>query len=123
MTDGLNVGDPSDRFILRWDIASQRVADALSGAVTAPTRDELVALGAEESLHVNPDGEPLVLPATSPVRLVAVPEDIIAIRRADPGLASRWRLALREVVEPVVSKGGRVIAQTVEGDYVLEVVS
>ena len=123
MTDGLNVGDPSDRFILRWDIASERVADALSGAVTAPTRDELVALGAEETLHVNPDGELLVLPATSPVRLVAVPEDIIAIRKADPGLASRWRLALRAAVEPVVGKGGRVIAQTVEGDYVMEVSS
>jgi len=123
MTDGLNVGDPSDRFILRWDIASQRVADALSGAVAAPTRDELVALGAEEALHVNPDGEPLVLPSASPVRIVAVPEDIIAIRRSDPGLASRWRLALREAVEPVVSKGGRVIAQTVEGDYVMEVSS
>jgi predicted GNAT superfamily acetyltransferase len=123
MTDGLNVGDPSDRFILRWDIASQRVADALSGTVTAPTRDELVALGAEEALHVNPDGEPLVLPSASPVRLVAVPEDIIAIRRSDPGLASRWRLALRAAVEPVVSNGGRVIAQTVEGDYVMEVSS
>jgi predicted GNAT superfamily acetyltransferase len=57
------------------------------------------------------------------VRIVAVPEDIIAIRRSDPGLASRWRLALREAVEPVVSKGGRVIAQTVEGDYVMEVSS
>jgi predicted GNAT superfamily acetyltransferase len=123
MTDGLNVGDPSDRFILRWDIASARVADALSGDVTTPTRDELVALGAEEALHVNPDGEPLVLPSASPVRIVAVPEDIIAIRRSDPGLASRWRLALREAVEPVVSKGGRVIAQTVEGDYVMEVSS
>ena len=123
MADGINSGDPSDRFILRWDIGSERVADALAGDTVTATRDELVALGAQEALHVNPDGEPLVLPATSPVRLVAVPEDIVAIRAADPALALRWRLALREAVEPVVGDGGRVVSQTVEGDYVMEVSS
>ena len=121
MDDGLNVGDQSDRFILHWDVASQRVADALSGAIRRRRATSSLALGAEEALHVNPDGEPLVLPSASPVRIVAVPEDIVAIRRSDPGLASRWRLALREAVEPVVSKGGRVVALTTEGDYVMEV--
>ena len=123
MADDVNAGDPSDRFILRWDIASDRVASALSGGVAADSRDELVALGAEVVLHANPDGEPLVLPSSAPVRLVAVPADVVAIRRSDPLLASRWRLALREALEPVVSRGGRVVAQTVEGDYVVEVPS
>jgi predicted GNAT superfamily acetyltransferase len=123
MADDINAGDPSDRFILQWDIASERVESALAGELPALTREAFFALGAEAALRVGADEEPVVVASEAPVRLVAVPADIVAMRKADPGLASRWRLAVREVIEPVVSAGGRVVAQTVEGDYVVEVVS
>jgi predicted GNAT superfamily acetyltransferase len=55
------------------------------------------------------------------VRLVALPEDIVAIRTTDPALARRWRLAVREVLEPLIAAGGRIVSLTAEGHYVVEV--
>jgi predicted GNAT superfamily acetyltransferase len=120
MSDGVNAGDESDRFILRWELASERVDAALSGMSAPPTREALIALGAEQAL-ADVDGEPRVRAASAPVRLVALPEDIVGVRAADPARAARWRAAVREVVAPVVSAGGRAVSLTSEGDYVLEV--
>ena len=121
MLDGINVGDSSDRFILRWDLGSERVEAALEGTPVAPSRAELLALGAEQALSVGDDGVPVVHDVGSPVRLVALPDDIVAVRTSDLAAAKRWRLAVREAVEPVVNAGGRVVSLTAEGDYVVEV--
>ncbi|HSN05945.1 MAG TPA: GNAT family N-acetyltransferase, partial [Candidatus Angelobacter sp.] len=64
---------------------------------------------------------PHVVDASSPVRLVGLPQDIVAIRNEDPALARAWRLAVREVLEPLVREGGRVVALTTDGHYVVEV--
>ena len=122
MEDGINAGDESDRFILRWDIASDRVDAAMSGQRVAPQRAELVALGAQFALDAT-SGEPRVVACEAPVRLVPLPEDIVAMRGMDRALSLRWRAAVREAVEPVVRAGGRVVALTAEGDYVMEVAS
>jgi predicted GNAT superfamily acetyltransferase len=53
--------------------------------------------------------------------LVAVPEDIVGLRRDDPGLASRWRLQVRAALEPLLATGGRVTSLTTDGCYVVEV--
>jgi predicted GNAT superfamily acetyltransferase len=37
-----------------------------------------------------------------------VPRDIGAIRSHDPELAARWRVAVREALEPLLSNGGRI---------------
>ena len=124
MQDDINAGDTTDRFILRWDLASPRVDAALSGEAVVPTREALVALGAQRALLEGDDGEPtVVVDAAAPVRLVALPADIVAVRAADPARSARWRAAVREVLEPVISAGGRAVGQTVEGDYVVEVAS
>ncbi|HET7901766.1 MAG TPA: hypothetical protein VFL59_11315 [Candidatus Nanopelagicales bacterium] len=120
MDDALNQGEPSDRIMLEWDLLSPRVGEALAGTTVARSRDEWVALGAEDVVLEQPDG-PAVLPSTSPVRLVALPEDIVALRSSDPELARRWRLAVRDVVEPLLSGGGRIVSLTAEGSYVVEV--
>lgn len=121
MEDGLNAGDESDRFIVRWDLTSDRVADALAGRLEAPSRAALVAMGAAVAVGVDSDGAPVLNEVDSPVQLVALPEDIVALRGSDAALARRWRAALRAAVEPVVSGGGRAVSLTAEGDYVLEV--
>jgi predicted GNAT superfamily acetyltransferase len=121
MTDGLNAGDESDRFILRWDLASDRVVDALGGGVEAPGRAALLAMGAGMAVGVDADGAPVLNEVDAPVRLVALPEDIVALRGSDAALARRWRAAVRAAVEPVISGGGRAVSLTAEGDYVLEV--
>jgi len=121
MEDGLNAGDESDRFILRWDITSDRVAEALGGGLEAPERASLVAMGAAVAVGVDAAGGPVLNEVDSPVRLVALPEDIVTLRGSDAPLARRWRAAVRAAVEPVVRGGGRAVSLTAEGDYVLEV--
>jgi predicted GNAT superfamily acetyltransferase len=123
MQDGINAGDTSDRLILRWDLASARVDAALSGEAAVPARDDLLAVGAQQALLEDSGGEPRVLDATAPVLLVALPADIVAVRASDPARSSRWRAAVREVLEPVIAAGGLAVGQTVEGDYVVEVAS
>ena len=121
MPDGINEGDASDRFILQWDLASDRVAAAMAGELEAPTRESLLAIGAEIAVDASQSGEPVSYAATAPVRLIALPEDILAMRGTDKALSLRWREAVRDAVAPVVSAGGRVVSLTVEGDYVMEV--
>jgi len=121
MLDGINVGDASDRFILRWDLASERVETALDGTPVPPSRDELLSVGAEQAVSVDDEGAPVVRDVGSPVRLVALPEDIVAVRGSDLARAKQWRQAVRAAVAPVVNAGGRVVSLTAEGDYVVEV--
>jgi predicted GNAT superfamily acetyltransferase len=82
--------------------------------------EDWVAVGAELALVVDARG-PQVVEATAPVRLVALPQDIVAIRHADADLARRWRLDVRAVLEQLISQGGRVVALTTDGHYVVEV--
>ncbi len=120
MSDALNVGDPSDRLLLQWDIASARVADALGGHAGDQSAEQWRAQGATELL-VATDAGPRMRPIGSDLVLVAVPEDIVGIRRADPGLAAQWRLQVRAALEPLLRAGGRVSALTTDGSYVVEV--
>jgi predicted GNAT superfamily acetyltransferase len=120
MSDALNVGDPSDRLLLQWDIASPRVADGLAGHAHATPAGQWRERGAADLL-VATDAGPRLRPATAGLLLVAVPEDIVGIRRVDPGLASQWRLQVRAALEPLLAAGGRVTALTSDGSYVVEV--
>jgi len=49
-----------------------------------------------------------------------IPGDILTIRRADPGLARRWRLAVREALGGAMGEGYQVMGVTDPGWYVLE---
>jgi predicted GNAT superfamily acetyltransferase len=48
-----------------------------------------------------------------------VPEDIVAVRRADPALARSWRLALRSALVDALAAGYEVTGATRSGWYVL----
>ena len=120
MVDDLNKGEPSDRLLLQWDLGSERVEGALAGTSAALSSDDWLAVGAEQALVVDARG-PQVIEASAPVRLVALPHDIVAIRHDDAELARRWRLDVRAVLEPLISQGGRVVALTTDGHYVVEV--
>jgi predicted GNAT superfamily acetyltransferase len=122
MSDALNVGDPSDRLLLQWDVATARVTAALAGQAPDWSAGQWRAQGATDLL-VAADGVPTLRPGAPGPALVAVPEDIVAIRRADPGLASQWRLQVRAALAPLLAAGGRVTALTTDGCYVVEVPS
>lgn len=121
MTDALNVGDPSDRLLLRWDLASDRVARALSGEASSPSATDLLADGAALGLALENWGVPVATEQVAAVTLVAVPEDIMALRRTDPTEATAWRVAMRNALQPLLDAGALVTGLTVEGDYVVEV--
>ncbi len=119
MDDAVNAGEPSDRLLLQWDLASDRVLEAVEGTATALPSEEWRALGAVDAVVSTDDG-PHRMETDAPVLLVEVPHDIVDLRRYDLGLARAWRLRVREAMEPVLRTGGRVVALTSDGRYVLE---
>jgi predicted GNAT superfamily acetyltransferase len=48
-----------------------------------------------------------------------IPADIVAVRRTDPGLARRWRLALREALGGALGRGYQVTGLAAPGWYLL----
>ncbi len=84
LTDGISGGegsvDESDRLLLSWDLASERVRracdDRLVPAVTGP--DSMI---------------------------ITAPDDIEGLRHANPAEALRWRHRLRAELQPAVAAG------------------
>ena len=50
---------------------------------------------------------------------VPTPDDIVVLRRTDPGAASAWRLRLREELGAQLTQGGKVVGFTRLGDYLV----
>jgi len=121
LDDSLNAGSPTDRLLVRWDLAGPRSAPEEWGTPGA-TGAEAVA---DQVLALDRDagGAPVVVAVAADVDsvLVSVPPDIERLRREDTELAIRWRLALRQVLAPYVnSPHWRVAAFRRQGTYVVE---
>ncbi|NUS02379.1 MAG: GNAT family N-acetyltransferase [Nonomuraea sp.] len=110
MRDGVNAGTDSDRLLVRWDLAAPRIR--ASDPVSPPA-------GAVAGLEHGPGGRPVAGPLDAEVVLVRVPSDIEALRRADPGAAQEWRVAVREVLGGLMAEGRHVTGFTRDGRYVL----
>ncbi len=99
----LFAGIGTDRFILSWKIASERVTGALSdqraGAV-APFRDAPVA---------NPGATIAELPAASRVR-IEIPQSIQDLKAERPDLGVAWRESTRRAFQHYLGQGYRVEA-------------
>ncbi|MEV4754303.1 GNAT family N-acetyltransferase [Micromonospora sp. NPDC049559] len=135
MVDGLNGTDPTDRLVLRWDLAGERTHRACDEAlppepgapdIGAPER-RLPRSGSFEpgapERRLPRSGSPVPPPALlaadgdrprhRPVDaervLVAVPRDIETLRRRNPTAAREWRLAVREVLVPLLAGGARLV--------------
>jgi predicted GNAT superfamily acetyltransferase len=128
MTDGLNVGLPSDRFQVEWWIASDRVRSRLLqgvGPVSAVDLPQATATFLTNKGLRAPG--PLTLDWEDPSIGVEVPADYQEIKAVDPALALNWREATREVFERFFAEGWAVVGfahERVGGDarsfYVLE---
>ena len=119
MSDGLNAGEESDRLLIRWRLDSPQVEAAAGGGAAEPAIEQLIRDGASVVLSVGPSGEPVAAPPSSKVRLCQVPEDIVAVRRANPALAHSWRLAVRQAMSAAFDSGYGVSGATRTGWYVL----
>lgn len=117
LDDGINAGDPSDRLLVSWDLASARVAAAVEGMPAAP---DAGLAGAVAVLAADDAGRPVRAdPGGAATVLVDVPADVEALRRADPALASAWRAAVREVLGGLLGAGARVVGFAGTGGYVV----
>ena len=101
MDDGINSGDPTDRLFAWWHLDSPRVFSASMGQLVPVDPIDLVVSG-RDAIEIE------------------LPEDIVALRSADPVAAAQWRIAVREAFLAAFADGFRVIGVSPIGNYVLE---
>lgn len=89
MTDGLNRGLPSDRFLVEWHLRSPRVASILAGRSPGP------------------------VPAD---RTCSITTRFQAIKAEDSAAALRWRLQVRSEIMAALADGCTVIGFRHEGE-------
>jgi predicted GNAT superfamily acetyltransferase len=114
IADGVN--DPeTDRLAVTWDLQAPLPSPAAPAGEDVP----------DTILAARPGGEPA--PGTVPLTGAGpgllrcwIPEDILTIRRTNPALARRWRLAVREALGGAVDGGYQVTGVLRTGWYVLE---
>lgn len=126
MTDGINLGDASDRVYLRWRLASQRAIDAAAGeraeidqaAWCGAAAVVLLARTGDDTTQQRPvPGEEL--PADGRPVLVAIPADIEVLRAHDRGLANEWRSAVRSALCSALSAEYQITGVAKDGYYLL----
>jgi predicted GNAT superfamily acetyltransferase len=120
MTDGINVGEESDRLLIRWQLGSAAAVSAAAGKAQELDVADMIRDGKSVVLSVGTGGEPVARPSSNAVILCQVPDDIVALRRTDPALARAWRLAVRAALGDALAAGYRVSGATKSGWYVLE---
>jgi predicted GNAT superfamily acetyltransferase len=92
MPDALNAGDESDRLMVSWRTD-----------IDAPKARELVT-----------DPKPDDI-------LIAIPEDIVAIRSRDQRESMKWRRQVREQFMAAFGKNGKVVGFSANNEYVVRV--
>lgn len=118
MLDAINAGDRSDRLYVWWELESSRAEAAATRNFEVLDARELRADGFEDVL-VDVRGEPRIIDTDAHALLVAMPDDIVAIRNADQARALRWRMAMREVLQPRLSSSWVISGLTNDDRYVL----
>jgi predicted GNAT superfamily acetyltransferase len=105
MSDGLNIGLPSDRFEVDWYINSPRVIDRVEKGIHPLGLSDYLHEGAvvlnpstmEESGVIYPTEQ--ILAPQSPMVLVEIPSDFLHLKELDFELAQAWRFLTREIFE------------------------
>jgi predicted GNAT superfamily acetyltransferase len=120
MRDEINAGEESDRLLIRWRLDSERAEAAAAGRGFEPDVAKLREWKTATVVAVGDAGEPVRSSSSARVLICQVPSDIVALRRSDPALARRWRLAVREALGGALGRGYFVIGATRSGWYVLE---
>jgi predicted GNAT superfamily acetyltransferase len=119
LRDGLNVGLPTDRFEVDWWINTSRVRRRLSRRprlqldlahfLAAGARIISLAQENEQGWMAPSPFQPSLaevgLGAGAPLVLVEIPSDFLALKQADPELASNWRVNTRTLFEDLFERG------------------
>ncbi|WP_162464367.1 MULTISPECIES: hypothetical protein [unclassified Mycolicibacterium] len=115
MADDINTNDDSDRLVATWKLDTARAISAAGGRPPA----DLVPPDHATVLSHGPDSQPLTM-GDSTRRWCHVPDDIVTIRREQPELAQRWRVALRTVFCEAFTEGFVVVGFSRNGWYTLD---
>lgn len=118
LNDDINVHEESDRVLIEWKLDSESAIAASTRSLTEPDAAKLKVEGAAEVLMVAADGGPQRNDVSAPILLVSVPEDIVALRRNNSGLATRWRHEVRTVLGSALNDGYTTVGMTRSGCYV-----
>lgn len=106
----LHEGAGTDRFVVRWELESERTRRAVQGERPVAATDWA------DTPVVKPDGDrgdgrasagDLRLPSADRV-VVEIPADVQALRRTDPERARRWRRLTRAALPWYLDRGYRV---------------
>lgn len=118
LRDDINGDDATDRLLALWWVDGERAAHADLGSVTALDVDELPRPAA--LLAIDGDDQPVAQETTgADTLLVALPADIVDIRRRDRQLADRWRFAARDALAGSLAAGWSIGGMTAAREYVL----
>lgn len=111
MTDILNHGLPTDRFLLKWWIKEKRVEDQLKNRLTKPKYGINPDARAVFDTVITPGGllEPLQLDSScfieAGILLVPVPAQFQQIKAIDLELARKWRMITRDAFKLAFEQG------------------
>jgi predicted GNAT superfamily acetyltransferase len=105
-TDAINAGDETDRAFVWWP-SDPAPSHALPKRGLVVLDDHLSERGFDNE----------------PVLNVAIPPDIVVLRRTDPARARHWRRAVRATFGRAIDAGYTATAVTRDGVYTLERVS
>ncbi|MEV4754358.1 GNAT family N-acetyltransferase [Micromonospora sp. NPDC049559] len=119
MRDGINGDDETDRLLVHWDLAGDGTVAACAGIPRRVDAEAERAAGAVVGLGRGDGDAPVAGDVTGGTVLVAVPTDVEALRRADPGCARAWRVGLREVLGGLLGAGARVTGFDRAGWYLV----
>ena len=120
LNDDINGHEESDRVLIEWQLDSEPAIAASTLALAEPDIASLTSNGAVEALTVADDGLPSVKNASADTMLVGIPQDVVALRRNDADLATRWRHAVREVLGSALDDGYVTAGMTRSGYYVVQ---
>ncbi len=117
MPDPVNAGQGSDRLLVSWHLRDPGVVRACAGdAGTIQTIG--AAAAALTEIEGRPVGPPR-LPSAARVT-VQIPDDILAVRRADADLGRDWRRAVRGTLGAAIAGGGHVSGFDRHNRYVID---
>jgi predicted GNAT superfamily acetyltransferase len=95
MSDTVNRQDETDRLLMAWPVSNDGRSPGTAATPATAATD---------------GGEPVE---------VDTPEDIVKLRRTDPGAAAEWRLRVRAELGDRLATGGEVTGFTREGSYLV----
>jgi len=99
--NGIDAGTPTDRLLVEWDLASERVAARAEASPKASGFPEAEAANAVEDQEC----KACRLDLNTTQVLLRIPDDFVALARSDRDAALRWRLQTRELFLAYLQRG------------------